>query len=148
MAVEIQSTIKPKGYSTGGGQFFLVNAEDVDVKSGGEGSSFPSSSLSMYLDELETRLTEYIKGLSVLGSLISFTKGDGNEGSFNTTWIGTREEYEAANSENKIPVGTIVVITDEVDEDINDDTGNDDDINADATSSILGVGVLGQMILG
>jgi hypothetical protein len=73
------------------------------------------------------------------GSVVTVTKANGTTSSFNTTFIGTRAEYESAYAAGKIPVGTIVVITDE------DDTEQE---NADLTSSLLGTGVLGHMILG
>ena len=60
---------------------------------------------------------------------------------FSTAFIGTRAEYTAAYAAGHIPVGTIVIITDEPDED-------DEQANSGATSSILGTGVLGYMILG
>lgn len=50
------------------------------------------------------------------------------------TLIGTKAYYEE--NKDKIPVGGLVIITDD-----------EDDIN-DNTSSVLGVGVLGYMILG
>lgn len=53
------------------------------------------------------------------------------------TFVGTKEEYEEANKQGLIAVGTIVYILDD-----------DEDINGGATSSILGQGVLGYMILG
>lgn len=53
------------------------------------------------------------------------------------TFVGTKEEYEEANKQGLIAVGTIVYILD-----------GDEDINGGATSSILGQGVLGYMILG
>jgi hypothetical protein len=84
-------------------------------------------------------LEEYIKNILITGSTISYIKGDGTSERFNTTFVGTRAEYEAAYAANKIPVGTIVVITDEPD---------DDTANVGASSSILGTGVLGYMILG
>jgi len=102
------------------------------------------------VDVLKTKIEEYIKELTILGSLISFTKGDGTTGSFNTTWVGTRAEYDTAYAANQIPVGTIVVITDEEDDDITSggDIPSGDIPSGDKTSSILGTGVLGYMVLG
>ena len=61
---------------------------------------------------------------------------------FSSTFIGTRSEYEAAYLEGKIPVGTLVVITDE-----DDSTGNNS--NSDKLiKAILGTGTLGKLILG
>lgn len=48
-------------------------------------------------------------------------------------FYGTQIEYETAYNEGRIPIGAIVVI---------------DDDNNDATSSVLGKGILGKMILG
>lgn len=50
-------------------------------------------------------------------------------------FVGTTEEYNTAHDQDLIAVGTIVLLTD-------DDIGS-----AEPTSSILGRGVLGQMIL-
>lgn len=52
----------------------------------------------------------------------------------NVIFIGTMKDYEEAYAAGKIAVNTLVVITDQT--------------TSDATSSILGKGVLGQMILG
>ncbi len=46
MAIELISKIKQKN----SGQFFLVDATDIDVKSGGNESVYPDTSLSNYLD--------------------------------------------------------------------------------------------------
>ena len=59
---------------------------------------------------------------------------------FSTAFIGTRADYEAAYEAKQIPVGTIVIITDEPDE--------DEPASGVATSPILGQGVLGYLILG
>lgn len=55
----------------------------------------------------------------------------------NVIFIGTMKDYEEAYAAGKIAVNTLVVITDQT-------SGS----TSDATSSILGKGVLGQMILG
>lgn len=52
-------------------------------------------------------------------------------------FIGTMKDYEEDYAAGKIAINTLVVITDQ-----NNET------TSDATSSILGKGVLGQMILG
>ena len=51
-------------------------------------------------------------------------------------FIGTYAEYETAYAAGEIALGALVVITD------------DNDASSDGTSSLLGVGVLGQMVLG
>lgn len=51
-------------------------------------------------------------------------------------FIGTTAEYEAANTAGTIPVGTIVIITD------------DGDSSDDITTAVLGTAKLGYMILG
>ena len=56
----------------------------------------------------------------------------------NKLFIGTYEEYEAANAAGSIPVGALVFITD--DENENENTN-------DSTSSALDVGQLDYMIL-
>ena len=53
-------------------------------------------------------------------------------------FIGTREAYETANANGEIPVNAIVIITD-------DETPGG---SSDQTSSVLGKGVLGYLILG
>lgn len=52
-------------------------------------------------------------------------------------FIGTYSEYQTAYANNKIAIGAIVIIT--------DDENNSSSIS---TSSLLGTGVLGYMILG
>ena len=52
-------------------------------------------------------------------------------------FIGTAEEYNTAYAKGEIPIGTIVVITE-----------GSVDSGTDSTSSVLGVAILGQMILG
>lgn len=51
-----------------------------------------------------------------------------------TIFTGTMSEYEAADKEGKIPVGCLVFIT-------------DDSVSSDASSPILGKGVLGALVL-
>lgn len=51
-------------------------------------------------------------------------------------FVGTRGQYQLAYDQGRVPVGTIVILTE------------DFVIDGDETSSILGVGVLGHMILG
>lgn len=50
-------------------------------------------------------------------------------------FIGTSAEYQVACANNQIPINTLVIIT-------------DDETSAGSTSSKLGEGVLGHMILG
>ena len=79
---------------------------------------------------LENRKMKVGDGETAIGDLPFFNP-------FNTAFIGTREAYTAAYAAGHIPVGTIVIITDEDDE---DDSG--------IISSTLGQGVLGHLILG
>lgn len=58
----------------------------------------------------------------------------------NPVFVGTTEEYNVANDAGLVPVGTIVILTD--DEDGNDNTAEG------GTSPKLGEGILGLMILG
>lgn len=51
-------------------------------------------------------------------------------------FIGTDAEYQVACANNQIPINTLVIITD------------DETLAGSASSSKLGEGVLGQMILG
>ena len=88
---------------------------------------------------MQTAVTE----ISNLGSVINYVRANGLTGSFNTTFVGTREQYDSEYAAGNIPVGTIVIITDE-----EDDTDDDATENAGVSSSILGTGVLGYMILG
>lgn len=57
-------------------------------------------------------------------------------------FVGTPEEYSIAYANGQIAVGALVIILD------NEGDNGENDNNSDATSSILGKGVLGQMILG
>lgn len=59
MAIELISKIKQKN----NGKFFLVDASDIDVKSGNEESSYPSTSLSNYIDNLENVIGDENSGL-------------------------------------------------------------------------------------
>ena len=59
MAIELISKIKQKN----GGKFFLVDAADIDVKSGNTDSSYPNTSLSNYLDELEDVIGDENSGI-------------------------------------------------------------------------------------
>lgn len=85
--------------------------------------------------DLNTKLLDYIKSIIVEGCNITAEKGDGSKTLMSTTFVGTLEEYKKANQEGKIPVGTIVYIT-------------DDESDESETTSVLGVAVLGKMILG
>lgn len=89
-------------------------------------------------NELQKEIKNYIKDLLVKGSLITYTKGDGTNESFNTTFVGTAAEYEVANKAGSISVGTIVYITDD---------NTDDNTDSTSTTSVLGQAILGQMIL-
>ena len=57
---------------------------------------------------------------------------------FIITFVGTREEYETANTAGQIPSGILVIITDEEEE----------IPNSSATTAVLGTATLGSMILG
>lgn len=52
----------------------------------------------------------------------------------NGIFVGTNSEYEAANAAGNIPVGTIVIITDDL-------------TNNSSTTAVLGTAKLGYMIL-
>lgn len=94
---------------------------------------------------LQNSITE----ISNLGSVINYARANGLTGSFNTTFVGTRADYDAAYAENKIPVGTIVVITDESDDEDTENSGSTGGAESGtSTSSLLGTGALGYMILG
>lgn len=173
-SVELIAGITQKG----GGDFALVEANAVQTREDGTRLDAELQLLQAALADSNSALGEaiksYILNLLVTGSVISYTKGDGTSESFNTTFVGTRAEYEAAVAENKVPVGTIVVITDEPDEDDEENGENgsdpidptpdepdpdvpddptepdpdDPESEGDVTSSILGTGKLGYMILG
>lgn len=52
-------------------------------------------------------------------------------------YVGTQEQYDIADAEGKIPVGTLVIILDE------------NDLNSpEEVAALLGTGVLGSFILG
>lgn len=55
-------------------------------------------------------------------------------------FVGTYEEYNAANAAGNIQVGCLVVIT--------DDSSGDSSDTTSLTNAVLGYAVLGQMILG
>lgn len=57
-------------------------------------------------------------------------------------FIGTTAEYNAANENGEIAVGSIVIITDD------ESSSGGGTTDTDSTSAVLGVAVLGQMILG
>lgn len=57
-------------------------------------------------------------------------------------FIGTHAEYETANANNEIPIGALVILTDDG---TSSDGGND---QTSPTTSMLGYAVLGQMVLG
>lgn len=59
-------------------------------------------------------------------------------------FIGTYAEYETANVNGDVPINTLVIITD--DESFNGSSSGDN--TSTSTSSKLGEGVLGYMILG
>lgn len=141
-SVELMAGITQKG----GGNFALIDANAVQTREDGTRLDTELTSLQATVSEnallLSEAIKEYIKSLLVTGSVISYIKGDGTTETFNTTFVGTKAEYDVAYAANKIPIGTIVVITDEED----DDTGETE--NAGATSPILGQGTLGYLILG
>lgn len=60
-------------------------------------------------------------------------------------FIGTYAEYEAANTDGEIPVGALVIITDD---ETSGSGGSSGDSSSTSTSSLLGTGVLGYMVLG
>lgn len=60
-------------------------------------------------------------------------------------FIGTRLEYEAANADGKIPVGTLVIFTDDI---ILNGDSSEGETGSTSTSPMLGTGALCYMILG
>lgn len=56
---------------------------------------------------------------------------------FIITFVGTREEYDAANSAGQIPSGILVIITDE-----------EEIVQNSSATAVLGTATLGSMILG
>lgn len=61
----------------------------------------------------------------------------------NPVFVGTDAEYKAADAAGLVPIGTIVIITDD-----ENGTSSDDPTNSGGTSPKLGEGILGLMILG
>ncbi len=61
-----------------------------------------------------------------------------NDSSFVKIYVGTSIEYEIANSEGLVPIGAIVIITDDDDENIGEIIG----------TAKLGYAKLGELILG
>ena len=62
-------------------------------------------------------------------------------------FIGTYEEYEAANANSEIPINALVIITDD-ETSSGGSGGSSSDSTSTSTSSLLGTGALGYMILG
>lgn len=60
-------------------------------------------------------------------------------------FVGTYAEYTTANADGKIALNAIVVITDDEN---NGSSGGGNSDSSTSTTSVLGVAVLGQMILG
>lgn len=52
MAIELISKIKQKN----SGQFFLVDAADIDIKSGGDGSAYPDTSLENFISDVPEQI--------------------------------------------------------------------------------------------
>lgn len=59
-------------------------------------------------------------------------------------FVGTYAEYQAANANNEIPINAIVILTD----DESSSGGSGGGSTSTSTSSLLGTGALGYMILG
>jgi hypothetical protein len=131
-------------FCTGDSKFYQYNGsswEEVKLVTTKTSELTDDIGLAKNADLAELR-SQVITDITNNGSEVSFTK-NGQTSSFNTTFVGTREAYNAAYAAGHIPVGTIVIITDEDDEDDNGNTGD-----SGATSPILGQGVLGYLILG
>lgn len=82
-------------------------------------------------------------GLAIVWSLIKKMVNELDEKTLksivsneNGVYIGTKEKYETDNTAGLIPVGTIVIITD------------DEEETDDITTAVLGTAKLGYMILG
>ena len=121
------------------GETVIVDTDDGLRKKTGDGTSvFTSLSYddeNVYA-ELEKVGSTSITEMSANGATINFVRGDGSAGTFTTAFIGTYEEYLQAYKSGGIAVGTIVIITDDADEEA-----------SGSTSAVLGVAVLGQMVL-
>lgn len=119
------------------GETVIVDTDDGLRRKVGDGQT-PFADLiyddELFYSEIEKVGSTSIIEMSAAGSKIDYTFGDGSTGTFTTAFIGTHEEYLQAYNAGQIAIGTIVIIT-------------DDEVNADATSAILGVGILGSMIL-
>lgn len=126
--------------------------EDIDVTL--DSSLIPSGKIDI-VDTREYDVTQYSKaqiyelnlkpenikeGVSILGVKGNYSNNDNS----NNIFIGTIAEYQEANSKNLISDGMLVHITD-------DNIYDDEDFYipelSTGTSSVLGVGVLGKMIL-
>lgn len=93
--------------------------------------------------ELKNTIKDAIVSISNKGSSISYKKVSGTEGTFNTTFVGTREDFNTAYAAGNITIGTIVLITDE-----EDDIEPDEPTNDEKASPKLGTGALGYLVLG
>lgn len=150
-AAVIYATTNPVAYP---GQLIAVVPEDDRARSyiilsdntlKEIGVDIDIAPLEARLAELESGLQSSINEISSKGSEITYTRANGQTSSFNTTWVGTRAEYTEAYAAGNISVGTIVVITDESDDEEGSDTPP---ATEGAASPILGQGVLGYLILG
>lgn len=99
--------------------------------------------LELAIDE-HTHMVSDISDLTVTANELNFVAGitSNIQTQFDNlikVFIGTYAQYETANINGKIPINTLVILT--------DDGASSGDSSA-STSSILGTGALGYMILG
>lgn len=113
---------------------------DQDIYESKEDLIPTCDAVNAYLEDFYLKLSggSVTGDLSVAGSFLVGGKPTarylGNNSPY--LFIGTTAEYEAANTAGTIPVGTIVIITD------------DGDSSDDITTAVLGTAKLGYMILG
>ena len=62
-------------------------------------------------------------------------------------FVGTYEEYNAANAAGNIPIGCVVILTDDSSGNGSGGSGDSSDTTS-PTNAVLGYAVLGQMVLG
>lgn len=157
-SVELMAGITQKG----GGDFALVEANAVQTKEDGtrlDAALEELYSLVAKINELlgngdvsvQDQIAQKIdQTLSVEGAAADAkVTGDEISSLRSRIFVGTYAEYEAANAKNEIPLNALVVITDDATSgggNSGDEPGAGDD--DDKTSSKLGTGVLGYMILG
>lgn len=90
---------------------------------------------------METKQFLDLSGLAEYDTLIkAFINGK--------IFVGTYEEYNAANTAGNIPIGCVVILTDQSTGGSGSGGSGDSSDTTSPTNAVLGYAVLGQMVLG